>query len=138
MTPFHLDGNGIAQQQAKRPRPKWLLGQPRDTEYDFNIVQDILKELGISEKEISDLINKLPAEAAGPYRSQLEACKKLGLTTSAGAQCAYTLFKLMKSGAPAPETLPIVPPPPSSFPILPVAIGVVLAGGLIWYLVSRN
>lgn len=140
MSPFQGDGNGARRQAApKGPGPKWLLGQRRETQYDFNVIQDALKDIGISESEINDLINKLPSDAAGPYRQQLEECKKLGLTTGPGARCAYELFQLMKSGAPAPSKLPMpATPSASSFPFVPVAIGVLLAGGLIWFLVSRN
>lgn len=115
------------------------LGQSwRRREEAYSIIGDVLSEVGVSEKEINDLLDKIPPSAAGPYRTKFEECKKLGLTTTEGALCAYQLYKEIKAGVPeAPK--PVIPPSqPSSFPIVPVAIGVVAAGALVYFLSKKG
>lgn len=109
-------------------------------QYDFSVISDILKDVGVSESEITDLLNKIPSDAAGPYRAQLEDCKRKGLTTAEGAQCAIALYEAIKSGKPV--TPMVAPPPmvqqPSSFPVVPVVLAVGAAGALIYFLTKKG
>lgn len=110
-----------------------------ETRYVYSVIGDILKEVGISESDINDLINKIPPESAGPYRAKLEECKKKGLTTAEGAACAYQLYKEIKEGKPEPAAPKLPPPaPPSSFPVVPVMLGLAAAGGLVYFLATRG
>jgi hypothetical protein len=120
------------------PERRWLGQSWHQREAAYSVIGDVLSEIGVSEKDINDLLDKIPPTAAGPYRAKFEECKKKGLTTSEGAICAYQLYKEIKAGTPeAPK--PVIPPPaPSSFPIIPVAIGVVVAGGLVYFLAKKG
>lgn len=117
-----------------------MAGYPRLAQGVRSLVTDILKEVGVTENDINGLLAKIPAEAAGPYRAQLEDCKKKGLTTAEGAACAYALYQAIKEGKPVTPTT--LPPPvvqqPSSFPVVPVLIGLAATGGLIYYLTKKK
>jgi hypothetical protein len=110
-------------------------GYPRLGQTARSVVTNILEEIGITEADISDLLNKIPAEAAGPYRAQFEDCKKKGLTTSEGAACAYALYQAIKAGTPV---TPAVPAPAaqqaSTFPIIPVVLAVAATGALVYFI----
>lgn len=116
-----------------------LAGAPRIGQGFRTVVTDILKDVGITESDVNDLLNKIPAEAAGPYRAQLEECKKKGLTTAEGAACAYALYQAIREGKPV---TPVLPPPmvqqPSSFPVVPVMIGLAATGALVYFLTRKK
>jgi len=115
-------------------------GYPRMGQNFRSVVTDVLKDVGITENDINGLLDKIPSEAAGPYRAQLDDCKKKGLTTAEGAACAYALYQAIKEGRPVtPTTLPRpVVQQPSSFPVVPVLLGLAATGGLIYYLTQKK
>ena len=111
-------------------------GYPRMGQGFRSIVSDVLKDVGVTESDINGLINKLPSDAAGPYKAQLDDCKKKGLTTAEGAACAYALYEAIKSGKPVTPTMapPVMVQQPSTFPVVPVVLGLAAVGGLVYYL----
>jgi hypothetical protein len=87
---------------------------------------------------IEDLLKQLPSEALGTYSAKYQACQTqltnggaVGLVT--GGKCLADLYKeiqdFIKNG---PKKAP--PPPPAAAPdlILPIVVGVLGLGVLIW------
>lgn len=99
------------------------------------VISDVLQALGISEGDVTGLLNALPLEKQGAYKIALDECKAKGVTTVAGAKCLYDLYQQIKDDVEGnkdnPTTTPVVAPASSSFPIIPVAIGVVGLGLII-------
>lgn len=87
--------------------------------------------------DIEDLLKQLPPDILGTYNAKYQAClaQLSGNVISAamGTKCLYDLYKelkdLVKNGPPKPP-VPIVAP--SQFPYLPVAIGVLGLGALVY------
>lgn len=107
-----------------------------------NIFSSLLQDVGISDASFSSLIKDLPAELQDANKAKWAECKKDGLKTVKGAECAAALIASLKSGgtaAAAPTGVPVLQQQtPSSFPIVPVLIGLVAAGGLVYYLVTKG
>jgi hypothetical protein len=114
-------------------------GHPRMAQGFRSLVSDVLKDVGVTEADINNLINKLPSDAAGPYKAQLDDCKRKGLTTAEGAACAYALYQAIREGKPVTSGMPapMVVQQPSSFPIVPVVLGVAATGALIYFLTKK-
>lgn len=105
----------------------------------FSVFGEILNTIGISEQEVTDLLDKIPKEAVGQYQQRLDDCKAKGVTTTEGAACIYKLYVDMQAAADKPPAPVVVPPPPaSSFPVVPVAIGGLLLAGLVVFLATRK
>lgn len=87
---------------------------------------------------IGTAITAIPASAAGAYSARLQSCQDMANSnpTSAGyvaaAQCLRTLYNDIQNGT--STALPALPPPASSFPVIPVAIGALVVLGLVFYL----
>lgn len=86
---------------------------------------------------IENFITQLPPELLGTYNAKYQACQAQVtsgnvLQTVTGAKCLYDLYNelknLVKNGPPKPATTVL----PQDFPYLPVAVGVVGLGVLIW------
>lgn len=129
---------------ARHPTMPIELGQRQETAY--SLVDDILEAVGLGESDIVSLIDALPIANRGVYKDKLEECKKLGLTSSAGAACIYALFRELKDvvegekrpEAPRPPAVqPVTRPAPAAFPLLPVALGGLAAAGLVYFLATR-
>lgn len=97
---------------------------------------------------LDDYLSKIEGIADSGERDRLkkkyEECKAKDLTSTEGVGClaalaveVYDVLKNQDSSTPLPPPAP-VPPPAKEFPIVPVAIAVVAAGGLIWFLASRG
>jgi hypothetical protein len=93
---------------------------------------------------IEGFIAKLPPELLGTYNAKYQACMNqvnnggiIGLAT--GAKCLYDLYKeldnLAKNGPPKAAVLPA---PAAEFPVLPVVLGVVGLGVLVWGLTRSS
>jgi hypothetical protein len=87
---------------------------------------------------IESFIKQLPPELLGTYNAKYQACQaKISsgnlIDIGIGGKCMYDLYKelrdLVKNGPPKPA-MPVVAP--SGFPYLPVAIGVVGLGVLVY------
>jgi hypothetical protein len=85
---------------------------------------------------IEGFLAQLPPELLGTYNAKYQACQAQVtsgnvLQTVTGAKCLYDLYNelklLMKNGPPKPPTF--LPP---DFPYVPVAVGVVGLGVLIY------
>jgi hypothetical protein len=106
-----------------------------------NIFSSLLQDVGISDASFTSLVKDLPAELQDANRQKWDECKKMGLKTIKGAECAAALFASLKSGgaSTAPTGVPVLQQQtPSSFPIIPVLIGLAAAGGLVYYLVTKG
>lgn len=96
-------------------------------------------------KDIESLLKQVPPEALGAYQTEYKRCQDLldkgGLVgLASGGKCLYDLYAklkdVIKGKVPAkPGALPMSPQ--SSFPTIPVLIGVLGGVALIWG-VSRN
>jgi hypothetical protein len=89
---------------------------------------------------IEGFIQQLPPELLGTYNAKYQACQaKMAsgnlIDIGIGGKCLYDLYKelekLVKNGPPKPIA-PVIAP--SDFPYLPVAIGVVGLGALVYAL----
>lgn len=95
---------------------------------------------------LEDVLSQIVKVADAETRRQLEAkyqsCKEKGLTTAEGIGCLASLtadiVKALENQGKLPVKPPLPPPAPTSFPIIPVAIAVLAAGGLIWFLATRG
>ena len=107
-----------------------------------NIFSSLLQDVGISDASFGSLIKDLPQELQAANKQKWDECKKMGLKTVKGAECAAALIASIKSGgttAAAPTGVPVLQQQtPSSFPIVPVLIGLVAAGGLVYFLVTKG
>ena len=103
-----------------------------------NVFSQLLKDVGLP-RDIESLITNLPEEEKSFNRQRWDECKAMGLTTSKGAACALAVIADIKAGKTSPTTATAMPAyqQPSSFPVLPVLLGLAAAGGLVWYLSSR-
>jgi hypothetical protein len=96
------------------------------------------------ESSIEDLLNRVPADYLGTYKTSFERCRSQVrspniLTKFAGFTCLQDLYQKVRSSVP-PGTP--IPPPPSGgkteFPYVPVAIGAVALAGLGVLLFTRK
>lgn len=97
-------------------------------------------------KNIESLLKQVPPEALGAYQTEYKRCQDLldkgGLVgLASGGKCLYDLYAklkdVLKGKVPAmPGALPYIAPQ-SSFPTIPVMIGVLGGVALIWG-VTRN
>lgn len=103
-----------------------------------NVFSQLLHDIGLP-RDIENIIANLPEEEKSFNRKRWEECKDMGLTTSKGAACALAVIADIKAGKTSPTTATPLPSyqQPSSFPVLPVVLGLAAAGGLVWYLTSR-
>lgn len=104
----------------------------------FNVFTDIMSEFGVTEADVSALIDKMPSGSVEEYRTRLKECREKGLTSGEGMACLYRLYQDVKDKEKSTQIAPTAPPPKQSeFPIVPVAIGVaVLAGVGIYFAVK--
>jgi hypothetical protein len=86
---------------------------------------------------IEGFLAQLPPELLGTYNAKYQACQAQVtsgnvIQTVTGAKCLFDLYNelktLMKNGPPKPATSFL----PQDFPYIPVAVGVVGLGVLIW------
>lgn len=87
---------------------------------------------------IEGFITQLPPELLGTYNAKYQTCLTQVnsgnvIQTVAGAACLFALYNelklLIKNGPPAAPATSILP---QDFPILPVAVGVIGLGVLVW------
>lgn len=108
---------------------------------------DLLALIGVDEQEIQDLIQQIPTENLSEYKARFEECKAkakdvpLKEAALKAGPCFYQLYMDLKnavkggpSGPPQPVQPP--PPPPSEFPWVPVGIGVLATGALVYFLAT--
>jgi hypothetical protein len=101
-----------------------------------SLISNLLKDIGIP-SGIDQLIRDLPAEQQSFNQQRWNECKDMGLTTAKGAACALAVIEDIKAGKTTPPT--VAPPSAaSSFPVVPVLLGLAAAGGLVWFLSSRG
>lgn len=95
---------------------------------------------------LEDILAQIAKIADAETRRQLEmryqSCKEKDLLTPEGIGCLASLTADLVKAIQTQGKLPIkplLPPPaPMAFPIIPVAIAVLAAGGLIWFLATRG
>lgn len=125
-----LSGSPMSPQLGVDPEPSWLTA-----------VTNIFGDPNTLLKAISDLLGKIPPEVAGKHQPELDRCKALlakgGADAVEGFTCLRNLYKLISDEAgtlPTTPTTPYTPPAPatSSFPWIPVAVGVGALGLLIF------
>jgi hypothetical protein len=105
-----------------------------------DILSDALQDLGAVLGEVDKLVASLPVDLAGQFSKRRDDC--LAQSIIVRYPCLYQLARdiekaLAGQGVRPPPVAPL-PPPASTFPIIPVAIGggLLLAG--IVYLVLRK
>lgn len=105
----------------------------------YSIFSSLLNDVGVSEEDVNKLFDKIPSSLVGSYQKQLDACKAMDITSSKGAACLAKLYIDMKAAADkAAVAAPRPPAAPSSFPVVPVMVGLAVAGGLIYVLVKKG
>lgn len=101
------------------------------------VVSNLLKDIGLP-RDIEGLIENLPEEEKSFNRAKWEECKKKGLTTVDGAACALAVIEDIKAGKTSHTLPPQTGTGTSNFPVVPVVLGLAVAGGAVWYFSSRK
>jgi hypothetical protein len=102
-----------------------------------NVFSNLLKDIGLP-ADIENLIANLPEAEKSFNRDKWNECKDLGLTTTKGAACALAVIRDINTKRQANGAVVAPPPASSTFPVVPVMLGLAAAGGLVWYLSSRK
>lgn len=101
-------------------------------------LKDIFSKVGLDDSDISKIEDPAAREE---FKAALERCKSKGLDTTQGVVCMAELSAKVYAKLQEQGKMPLTPMPPvqqpSSFPIIPVAIAALAAGGLIWFLATR-
>lgn len=102
--------------------------------------KDLLPGVGLTPGDIDKIQD--PAVRAD-FKTAYERCQGFGLDSAKGIAClaelAAKVYAKLESQGNAPLT-PIAPvqQPASSLPIIPIAIAVLAAGGLVWFLATKG
>lgn len=111
-----------------------LGGSPRLGQ-DF--IEQISTAIGLP-NEVEDFIRNLPEAEKNFNRERWKECQEIKDDIKRAA-CSLRVLNDLRAGKTKPEQVtPLPSAAPSTFPILPVAIGLAAAGGLVWYLASRG
>jgi hypothetical protein len=102
-------------------------------------ITDYLNKVGLDAGDIDKIQDpKFKEEAKADY----EKCKTKGLDTAEGLACIAALgvkvYAKLKEEESRPAAPVVVSKPQESFPWIPVGLGVVAAGGLVYFLATRG
>lgn len=98
---------------APAPRPMGLRSAPQRM---GDIFDDMKAQVDGLQKDLDDLLAKVPVEAAGPFKIRRDAC--LALDSIAKYKCLYDLYADIKKALnnTAPTTYPAPVPAPAEIP----------------------
>lgn len=111
--------------------PKVSLGQPQQMAFSL-------------EDYVSDIAKVNDSATRDRLKAKYEECKAKDLTSTEGVTCiaalAADIYVVLKNQGGTSAPAPVLPPPtpPSEFPIVPVALAVLGAGALIYFLAKKG
>lgn len=101
--------------------------------------KDIISQAGFDESDIRKIQDPAAREE---FKAALERCKSKGLETTQGIVCMAELSAKVYAKLQEQDKMPLTPiqpvQQPSSFPIVPVMIAALAAGGLVWFLATKG
>lgn len=102
-------------------------------------IEDYLNKVGLDSGDIDKIQDK---QVRDEFKAEYDRCKEKGLTSTDGLTCLAALGVKVYQKLQEEESQPLATVPiarsEESFPWIPVTLGVVAAGGLVYFLATRG